>query len=260
MLLIFALICIGLFSACSDDEKPTTKTANFEWAAERRCALFPVPKQGAGIYSGGIAKENNVRIKMDYLGSLEIMSMLGDENIDYDAVWPASSIWINMGDVNHKLSTNKPSPYARRLRHSRIESQRVGLGSRRCRDCRHRPSAGQLSFAMTSYTINPAPVPIWLFDGAVRRRRRSAGRIHPSTGFARKDHLCSPASTERRAVHWLVDLFVTSDYDAMVNYEALIIAQTVGWKKRTKNPPRLSEGRNLFANSPRLRQRRGFEG
>ena len=34
------------------------------------------------------AKQENIRIEMTYQGSLDIMRLLGEEEIPYDAVWP----------------------------------------------------------------------------------------------------------------------------------------------------------------------------
>ena len=59
------------------------------------------------------AKANKQNIEIDYLGSLDIMRLLSDPDIAYDAVWPASSIWLNMGDTNHILKyqeTTSQSP------------------------------------------------------------------------------------------------------------------------------------------------------
>ena len=59
------------------------------------------------------AKANKQNIEIDYLGSLDIMRMIGTEDITYDAVWPASSIWLNLGDTNHILKyaeTTSQSP------------------------------------------------------------------------------------------------------------------------------------------------------
>ena len=49
------------------------------------------------------AEEENVRIEMTYQGSLDIMRALGEEEIPYDAVWPASSLWLNAGDTDHRV-------------------------------------------------------------------------------------------------------------------------------------------------------------
>ncbi len=44
------------------------------------------------------AKKNHVEIDMTYKGSLDIMRALAEEDFNYDAVWPASSVWMNAGD------------------------------------------------------------------------------------------------------------------------------------------------------------------
>ena len=45
----------------------------------------------------------HVRIEMTYMGSLDIMRLLGEEDIPYDAVWPASSLWLTVGDTGHRI-------------------------------------------------------------------------------------------------------------------------------------------------------------
>ena len=49
------------------------------------------------------AKQENIRIEMTYQGSLDIMRLLGEEEIPYDAVWPASSLWLTVGDTEHRV-------------------------------------------------------------------------------------------------------------------------------------------------------------
>ena len=49
------------------------------------------------------AKQENLRIEMTYQGSLDIMRLLGEEEIPYDAVWPASSLWLTVGDTEHRI-------------------------------------------------------------------------------------------------------------------------------------------------------------
>jgi len=44
------------------------------------------------------SKKNHVEIDMTYKGSLDIMRALAEEDFNYDAVWPASSVWMNAGD------------------------------------------------------------------------------------------------------------------------------------------------------------------
>ena len=46
------------------------------------------------------ARERGVNIEMEYQGSLDIMRTLQGETVDYDAVWPASSLWLTAGDTS----------------------------------------------------------------------------------------------------------------------------------------------------------------
>ena len=49
------------------------------------------------------ARERGVNIEMEYQGSLDIMRTLQGESIDYDAVWPASSLWLTAGDTQYRV-------------------------------------------------------------------------------------------------------------------------------------------------------------
>ena len=49
------------------------------------------------------AREYGVNIQMDYQGSLDIMRTLQGETVDYDAVWPASSLWLTAGDTQYRV-------------------------------------------------------------------------------------------------------------------------------------------------------------
>lgn len=47
------------------------------------------------------AEETKVNIEISYQGSVDIMRDLEAGAEDYDAVWPASGLWISMGDQQH---------------------------------------------------------------------------------------------------------------------------------------------------------------
>ena len=49
------------------------------------------------------ADENNLTINMKYKGSVDIMIDLAKENNEFDAVWPASTLWVGLGDTNKKV-------------------------------------------------------------------------------------------------------------------------------------------------------------
>ena len=49
------------------------------------------------------AKQHNVTIQMNYTGSVEIMRQLQAGQGTADAVWPANSFWISLGDDKHRV-------------------------------------------------------------------------------------------------------------------------------------------------------------
>ena len=52
-------------------------------------------------------KKTGVKIEMTYKGAVDIMSELDTGAADYDAVWPASGIWISLGDSKHLVKHNE---------------------------------------------------------------------------------------------------------------------------------------------------------
>jgi Ca-activated chloride channel family protein len=53
-------------------------------------------------------EKNGVTVRTDYLGSVDIMLQLENGAPGYDAVWPANSLWVDLGDkqklVRHQTS------------------------------------------------------------------------------------------------------------------------------------------------------------
>jgi len=45
-------------------------------------------------------KQENVRISLTYMGSVDMTLALMEQgkNLSYDAIWPANSLWITLGD------------------------------------------------------------------------------------------------------------------------------------------------------------------
>jgi hypothetical protein len=52
-------------------------------------------------------QQTGINVEMHYKGSLDIMLMLEEGNLEYDAVWPANSIWLHMGDKNRRVKHAK---------------------------------------------------------------------------------------------------------------------------------------------------------
>ena len=74
------------------------KPTRFWVVVARCCVLFP-DRENSELEPilEEFSDREHVRIEMTYMGSLDIMRLLGEEDIPYDAVWPASSLWLTVG-------------------------------------------------------------------------------------------------------------------------------------------------------------------
>ena len=174
-------------------------------------------------------RKTGIDFEITYKGSVDIMLELAGGDFDYDAVWPANGLWVSLGDRQRKvkhLASIMTSPVVFGIRRSVAE--RLGYigrdvkGSDILRDIR----GGKLSFMMTSATQSNSGASAYL------------GFLYALAGnpdVLTRDHLTSPAlqsdirdllggiNRSSGSSGWLKDLFLSSDYEAMVNYEAVLI-------------------------------------
>lgn len=174
--------------------------------------------------------ENKVNVEIDYLGSVDIMNMLKSGECPYDAVWPANSMWISMGDqhrlVKHSASTSI-SPVVLGIRDSKAEELGYKNKEVTVNDLIADITSGRLTFTMTSATQSNSGASAYI------------GFLYALAGspdVLTKEHLEDPALGEQvmtllsgverssGSSGWLRDLFIQSDYDAMINYESMIIS------------------------------------
>ena len=95
-----------LLAACGDRGNITSGDADsvFTTAALNRFAhSFGFRKQRLEPILQKFTDRTKIGIEIDYKGSLDIMREMGEEEFAYDAVWPASSLWISAGDTNHRI-------------------------------------------------------------------------------------------------------------------------------------------------------------
>lgn len=107
------------------------------------------------------ADQSNVAVTMHYMGSLEIMNALKAGGQNYDAVWPASSMWISMGDAKH-IVKDAASTSTTPIVFGIAKSKAVKLGWAddsgatkpvSTADILAAVSDGKLTFSMTSATV-----------------------------------------------------------------------------------------------------------
>lgn len=188
------------------------------------------------------AKANKQNIEIDYLGSLDIMRILQADNIAYDAVWPASSIWLNLGDTNHVLKyseTTSQTPVVFGIKKSLAEE--LGFVGRdvKTSEIIDAIKSGKLKFTMTSATQSNSGASAYLGFLTALADDKEGLTDEDLTDDELKEQITSLlAGVERSSgsSNWLVDLFLNGDYDAMVNYEQLIIATNQELEKEGKEP------------------------
>ncbi len=230
MRIMFALLFVFIFvlSGCGHQEKTFTIISGSE-----NEPLEPILQD--------FARKNNTTIVMQYKGSVDIMAMFA-EGITADAVWPANSLWLSLGDTKRVVKSSRSimmSPVVFGIRKSKAAE--LGFIDKQVyvKDILMAIEKGQLKFAMTSATQSNSGASAYL------------GFLYALSGnpdVLRMDHLQSQelkkkirsmlAGVNRSSGSsgWLKDLFLKSSYDAMVNYEATIIETNIELEKLGKEP------------------------
>lgn len=188
------------------------------------------------------AKETKTNIQIDYLGSLDIMNQLQSGQIKYDAVWPASSIWLTLGDQHRMLKnmeTTSISPIAFGIEKPLAEE--LGFVGRnvKTQEIIDAIASGKLKFTMTSATQSNSGASAYLgFLTAIAQNPdglSSQDLANPKVQ-EKITTLLSGVNRSSGSSNWLVDLYLKGGYNAMVNYETLIIQTNMELEKEGRPP------------------------
>ncbi|KJR40882.1 von Willebrand factor type A [Candidatus Magnetoovum chiemensis] len=187
-------------------------------------------------------RANSVDIVMQYRGSVDTMMELQDGSISGDAVWPANSLWLSLGDKNHIVKNSKSimtSPVVFGIRLDLAKSLDFIGKPVMVKQILQAIEAKKLSFAMTSATQSNSGASAYI------------GFIYALLGnpeIITKEDLYNPKlKQEIRTLlsginrssgssGWLKELFLNSNYNAMVNYEAVIIETNQELIRQGKEP------------------------
>lgn len=175
------------------------------------------------------SRESGIRVEMTYQGSLDIMRVLEQDEIAYDAVWPASSLWLNVGDTGYRVKHGESvsiSPVVFGIRQSLAEE--LGFVGREVsvRDILDAITAGKLKFCMTSATQSNSGASAYIgFLYALLGNPDMIAEEDLENEQLQSDiqALLSGVDRSSGSSDWLKDMFLEGGYDAMVNYECLII-------------------------------------
>lgn len=175
------------------------------------------------------AKETGVSIAMTYKGSVDIMNELESGAEAYDAVWPASSLWISLGDKQHLVKYNEAiskSPVVFGIRESLAKELNLMDREVSAKEILDDIEKGKLSFCMTSATQSNSGASAYIgFLYALLGKSEGLTEADLDEPNLKNDisSLLSGIDRSSGSSDWLKDMFLAGDFDAMVNYESLII-------------------------------------
>ncbi len=188
------------------------------------------------------ARKNNVLVKFKYEGSVDIMLELQKNASKYDAVWPASGIWITLGDRERKVKYAQSimtSPVVFGIRKSLAlqlgltgKDVKVGEILKAIREKKLRfimTSASQSNSGASAYIGFLYALlgnPEYITEADLEKPELKKGITDLLAGINR-----SSGSSA-----WLKDLFLKGGYDAMVNYESLMIEANQELTRQGKEP------------------------
>lgn len=229
---IIAWLCmlLLLFTGCSSEatkkapkesvEKAPTGVIRILSGSENK-ALEPILKD--------FTKESGIAVEMTYKGSLDIMASLGADNYGYDAVWPASSMWLSLGDKKHQIKhveSTSINPVVFGIKKSLAEELGFVGKEVSTSDIVKAIRDGKLRFCMTSATQSNSGASAYIgFLYALAGHPDMLTLEHLNDANLQKDiqTLLQGVDRSSGSSDWLKDMFLEGDYDAMVNYECLII-------------------------------------
>ena len=238
---VFGLVLALLMTACGTGSSPPAGEEPPPAAQEAAEALDYRGDATLRILSGSenreledilntFSRETGVRIEMTYQGSLDIMRALQGETVDYDAVWPASSLWLTAGDTRYRVkhaASISVTPVVFGIRQSLAEE--LGFVGREVSvsDLLSAIRAGELRFCMTSATQSNSGCSAYIgFLYALLGNPDviTAEDLQDPALGEKITALLSGVDRSSGSSDWLKDLFLMGGYDAMVNYECLIIS------------------------------------
>lgn len=227
------IIFIGLAIGCGDSKD---KSASAKKTAEKTGTFSIVSgseNKGLEPLILDFARKEGVRIKIKYTGSVDMTLALSEKGakIPHDAVWPANSLWVTLGDthkvVKHSESVMR-SPVV--LGVKKTVAERLGWIGKpvSVSDILEAAKSGMLRFAMTSATQSNSGCSAYfgfLYAMAGSPDILQANHIDDPEVQKKVKRLLSGVNRSSGSSGWLKDN-VVAHYDrfqAMFNYEAMII-------------------------------------
>lgn len=233
-----AVVLIPLMIAAGWFLLPGSKTSLHIVSGSENKALAPLISEWGD--------RNGVDVEITFLGSVDIARTLQNgAQTEFDAIWPANSIWIELGDsqnvVKHEKSILR-SPVVLGLKRSIAQDLGwVGREDVAIEDIQAAADADAFRLAMTSATQSNSGASAYIgFLYALSGNPDILTSGHLANDQVQKETRDLLAQIDRSSGSsgWLKDSLVENpqSFDAMINYEALIIEANLVLEQRGQEP------------------------
>ncbi|MEO1290484.1 MAG: VWA domain-containing protein [Chloroflexota bacterium] len=178
------------------------------------------------------ANQNNYAVEITYEGSLDIARRLRTGSVPFDGVWPANRLWLDYGDINNVTRHDESilrSPVVFGVKRS--VADRLGWINNdniTMADILEATESGEIRFMMTSATQSNSGASFYF--GALNAFAGnpdviSSEDLNNADVQDQIERILGTVNRSSGSSGFLADLFLQeyNRFDAMVNYEALII-------------------------------------
>ena len=228
-LLLSTLFFVLFLTGCSDESKTFTILSGSE-------------NQSIEPMLADYAKENGYQLEMVYKGSVDSMLELQNNPEKYDAIWLPNSMWIKMGDTKKVVKHDKSiftSPVVFGINKSKAEELGFTKKEVTVEDILQAVEQKKLTFMMTSASQSNSGASAYIgFLYALLGNPETITEEDLKNPQLKEDirTLFSGINRSSGSSGWLKDLYLKGNYDAMVNYEAVIIETNKELIKQGKEP------------------------
>ena len=191
------------------------------------------------------AHSKGVDLHFVYKGSVDIMDQLMTDTSTIDAVWPASGLWTTLGDTGHAVKDRQNvfvTPVVLGVQQSLAQKWGWTQHEVTVSDILAKVQTKELQFLMTSATQSNSGASAYLgFLSAVMGNPEvlTEKDLDNPKALDRLRGLLSGVNRSAGSSGWLKDLFLSGNYSAMINYEALVIEANKALVAQGKEPLQL---------------------
>ena len=187
------------------------------------------------------ARENNIDLKIDYAGTIDIMDKLNSGE-KYDAVWCSNSMWLYMLNKDIRITDSKSTsinPVVFGITKSKAKD--LGFIGKEIytKDILEAIKSKKLKFSMTSPTQTNTGATAYLgFVSTLAGNPEVLTEKHLEDEKLRKEltQLYSGVTRSSGSEEFLEEMFLSGEYEALITYESSIININKKLEEQGKEP------------------------